>query len=496
MQRFPKLIAFAAGFASATGFAPLGFWPLLLLALAVALHLVRTAPHLRGAFARSYWFAAGQFMVGLNWIAGSFAYQSAMPAWLGGVAVIGLSLYLAVFPALGLAASWRLARGADDLSFALSAAGVWIATEWLRATAFTGFAWNPLSVAFVDVGWASRWVGTYGLSGLVVLAAAALWLGLRGKARRAACVAAMPITLTLLAQITAPAFQSASVTPQLRVVQPNIGQQDKHVPAFDALNFRKLAAMTGAPVATPRLILWPEAAIPDYLEEDAGARRRLARLLGPKDLLLTGGVALEYGTDGRPVGARNSIFALTPQGQVIGRYDKAHLVPYGEYLPMRPVLSALGLSRLVPGDIDFWPGPGPQTLTLPGMGPVGFQICYEMIFAGQVVERGDRPAFLFNPSNDAWFGRWGPPQHLAQARLRALEEGLPIVRSTPTGISAVITADGRVTQALPYQKAGAISAPLPPARAPTLFAQHGNILSLAFAGLLAALAIATRRRLR
>lgn len=496
MQRFPKLIAFAAGLASATGFAPLGFWPVLLLALAVALHLVRTAPNLRGAFARSYWFSAGQFMVGLNWIAGSFVYQSAMPSWLGGVAVIALSLYLAVFPAMGLVACWRLARGADDLHFALSAASLWIVTEWLRATAFTGFAWNPLSVAFVDVGWASRWVGTYGLSGLVVLASAALWLGLRGKARRAALLAALPIMLTLLAQITAPAFQPVSVTPQLRVVQPNIGQQDKHVPAFDALNFRKLEAMTGAPAAVPRLILWPEAAIPDYLEEDAGARRRLARLLGPKDLLLTGGVALEYGTDGRLVGARNSIFALTPQAQLIGRYDKAHLVPYGEYLPMRPVLSALGLSRLVPGDIDFWPGPGPETLVLPGIGPIGFQICYEMIFAGQVVDRQNRPAFLFNPSNDAWFGRWGPPQHLAQARLRALEEGLPIVRATPTGISAVITADGRVTQAVPYQKAGAISAPLPPARAPTFFAQHGNILSLAFAGLLAALAIATRRRLR
>ena len=284
--------------------------------------------------------------------------------------------------------------------------------------------------------------------------------------------------------------------PVLRVVQPNIGQQDKHVAAFDALNFRKLEEMTGAPSAEPRLILWPEAAVPEYLEEDPGARARLATLLGPKDMLLTGGVALEYDRDGQLVGARNSVFAMTPQGKLTGRYDKAHLVPYGEYLPKRPILSAIGLSRLVPGDIDFWPGPGPGTLDIPGFGKVGLQICYEIIFSGHVVDAKNRPNFIFNPSNDAWFGSWGPPQHLAQARLRAMEEGLPVVRSTPTGISAVINAQGRIVAALPFQKAGAIEVVLPPAAAPTPFAKYGNLLPMALALLLIALAIATRRTLR
>jgi apolipoprotein N-acyltransferase len=284
--------------------------------------------------------------------------------------------------------------------------------------------------------------------------------------------------------------------PLLRIVQPNIGQQDKHVDSFNAVNFRKLEQMTGAPGAEPRLILWPEAAVPDYLEEDAGARVRIASLLGPKDVLLTGGVALEYGADGRVAGARNSVFALMPDGRLTGRYDKAHLVPYGEYLPMRPVLSAIGLSRLVPGDIDFWPGPGPRSLAVPGFGKIGFQVCYEMIFSGHVVDRTNRPAFIFNPSNDAWFGSWGPPQHLAQAQLRAMEEGLPIVRSTPTGISAIIDATGRVEKALPYQRAGAIESYLPPALPPTLFAQFGNALPLIFAAVLAFVGIALRRALR
>jgi len=284
--------------------------------------------------------------------------------------------------------------------------------------------------------------------------------------------------------------------PLIRVVQPNIGQQDKHVPAFDAINFRKLEAMTGAPGPTPRLIVWPEAAIPDYIQEEPWARARLATLLGPKDALLTGGVALEYDRAGKLVGARNSVFAMTPQGKLTGRYDKAHLVPYGEYLPMRPILSAIGLSRLVPGDIDFWPGPGPGTLDIPGFGKVGLQICYEIIFSGHVVDAKNRPNFIFNPSNDAWFGSWGPPQHLAQARLRAMEEGLPVVRSTPTGISAVINAQGRILAALPFQKAGAIEVVLPPAAAPTPFAKYGNLLPMALALLLIALAIATRRTLR
>ena len=141
------------------------------------------------------------------------------------------------------------------------------------------------------------------------------------------------------------------------------------------------------------------------------------------------------------VGARNSLFAMDGQGRILGRYDKAHLVPYGEYLPMRALLTPLGLNRLVPGDFDFLPGPGPQTLELGRFGKAGVQICYEIVFPGHVIDAAHRPDYLFNPSNDGWFGSWGPPQHLAQARMRALEEGMPVLRSTTNGISAVIDAN-------------------------------------------------------
>jgi len=145
------------------------------------------------------------------------------------------------------------------------------------------------------------------------------------------------------------------------------------------------------------------------------------------------------------------------------------------------MLSAIGLSRLAPGDTDFDAGPGPRTLDLPGFGRMGLQICYEIIFSGEVVDKAHRPDFLFNPSNDAWFGRWGPPQHLAQARLRAAEEGIPVIRSTPTGISAIIDADGRLLQSLPWREPGELDGHIPAARAPTPFALFGNWLPLLFA---------------
>jgi apolipoprotein N-acyltransferase len=228
-------------------------------------------------------------------------------------------------------------------------------------------------------------------------------------------------------------------------------------------------------------------------------RSRSAAHLKPGELLLTGGIAIFSRDQMFVSGAANSVFALASGGTIVGRYDKAHLVPYGEYLPMRPLLSAIGLSRLAPGNVDFASGPGPRSLDLGRWGKVGMQICYEIIFSGHVVDRGNRPDVIFNPSNDAWFGRWGPPQHLAQARLRAAEEGLPVVRSTPTGISALIDARGRIVESIGWRQAGVIDAALPPpSLSPTPFARAGNIIPLLLAAalLIAAIALGASGRYR
>jgi apolipoprotein N-acyltransferase len=530
-DRWPKLIALALGAVSATGFAPLNFWPLTLLALAGWMALVARSPKGWRTFGIGWTFGVGHFVVGLNWIATAFTYQAAMPAWLGWIAVVLLALYLAVYPALAAWGAWMVARigggtsPAALLSFILAFAALWTLTEWLRSWVFTGFAWNPLAATIVTAAAPAKWIGTYGLSSLLFLVAGhilwswstmrASWRGavaapaqtdrqqLKEQVGAGAVIAAGWALALMLPDAPAPAASTARAVP-ITVVQPNVGQQDKWVGAKADTNFAKLARLTAPKDDTPRLILWPEAAVPDYLEwgyptayydrSPAAARARLTALMNPGDLMLLGALKLELDRSGDVVGARNAVMTVHADGTLGPRYDKAHLVPYGEYLPMRPILSALGLSRLAPGDIDFWPGPGARTLDLGAFGRAGLQICYEIIFSGQVVDRDHRPGFIFNPSNDAWFGSWGPPQHLTQARLRAIEEGLPVVRATPTGISAVIDADGHIRESLPMHAAGQIDTVIPAAHAPTLFARHGNILPVGFALLLLAAAIAFRRR--
>ena len=529
-DRRPKLVALALGAISATGFAPLHLWPLTLLAFAAWIALVARSNRGWRAFGTGWTFGIGHFVAGLSWIATAFTYQAAMPAWLGWIAVGLLSLYLAVYPALAAWGAWGVRRlwnpgpAGATLSFILAFAALWTFTEWLRSWVFTGFAWNPLGAFLVPLSLAgpATIVGTYGLAALVLL-----WTGwglllapkwaqmFREGVRDGTFLSAFmlgpvlffgfPVLFMWAGNLGSAEFVGfPSTNIPISVVQPNVGQEDKWEGSKADANFAKLARLTTPKDDKPRLILWPEAAVPDYLEagypapyydrSPVEARMRLIKLMNPDDLMLLGALKLELDKSGDVVGARNAVMTVHANATLGPRYDKAHLVPYGEYLPMRPILSALGLSRLAPGDIDYWPGPGARTLDLGAFGQAGLQICYEIIFSGQVVDRAHRPDFIFNPSNDAWFGGWGPPQHLAQAQLRAIEEGLPVVRATPTGISAVIDANGRIVESLPMHAAGRIDTFIPKAHAPTLFARFGNMLPVGFALLLLALAIAFRRR--
>jgi apolipoprotein N-acyltransferase len=500
------IYAFLAGAASAFAFEPAGLWPLLPIALALLCEFTFRSRNVLGALLTGWAFGLGQFVVGLNWIATAFTYQSNMPAWLGWIAVVLLSLYLAIYPALATGLAWRFGRE-DRVVLVTVLGGAWAVTEWLRGTMFTGFPWNPAAAALspTPLITVTALIGTYGLSGLVVLLGGAIWLEYYRKWLPLLVIVAATGLLWVLPSSPVPPDPLAVLN--VRIVQPNIGQEDKWRPGFDEEAARRLAALSGAPTDEPRLLLWPEAAVTDPLddartdEHQAFAefqRTRAASLLGPNDRLLTGGIAIAS-RDGIHVdGAANSVFVLAPGGRVIGRYDKAHLVPYGEYLPMRPLLSAIGLSRLAPGDLDFSSGPGPRTIDVGGeWGKIGFELCYEIIFSGEVVDEKNRPSFIFNPSNDAWFGKWGPPQHLAQARLRAAEEGLPVLRATPTGISAVIDGRGNVVKSLTWRTSGVIDAVLPPAAtSPPLFARFGNIIPLALGFLLIIAGIVLGRRRR
>ena len=515
-QRRPALAAIALGLIAAFAYPPLHLWPLGLAALAGFVWLMHTAPNWRAALWRGWWFGWAHLTLANNWIATAFTHQAQMPEFLGWLAVPLLCIYLAWYPALAALAAHLLARKQSLSVFGMVLAGAWIVTEWLRGWMFTGYPWPPLGLMLLGgwdtPGWAMvlPWMGTYALSGLAIVFAA-ITAEIASDRRVSSLLA--PFSFVGLA-MHLPGEPTEDSPLRYTLVQPYIPQSEINDGTKFEEQFARLTRLTAPGQNQSRVVLWPESAIPDYLEDGyperyylqmtAGgdpklARTRIGQVIGPQSTLLTGVVNLDIGTrpDGRQgaVSARNSVLAITPDGTITGNYAKAHLVPYGEYLPMRPLLEPLGLSRLVAGTIDYLPGPGPRTLDLGVHGKAGIQICYEIVFSGHVVDRANRPDYIFNPSNDGWFGSWGPPQHLAQARLRALEEGLPVLRSTTTGISAVIDADGVVRGAIAPGKADKLEGLVPRAKPPTLFSQWGHVLTLAWAALFIALGLMLPRML-
>jgi len=497
LAAYRRLLALALGVLSACGFQPLGLWPVALAAMAGFAALVASARKPGEAAWLGWLFGLSHFTFGNNWIATAFTHQAEMPPVLGWVAVPLLAVYLAVYPALAASGARAFAGRGLTLAFGLAFAGCWTTSELLRATVFTGYAWNPFSVVLLGpfdrpgLAALAPWFGTYALSGLTVLIAAGLALCV-AKRRWLATVAA---SFLLSTGMMLPAGKADEGTRPFTLVQPNLPQHRLNDSLFYEANFLRLAQLSAArQPGGERLVLWPESGLADYLRpgypqhyydrmtalgDPDFARRRIGRAIGPGSVLMTGAVDLEI-EGGRAVGAYNAVTALDEGGNILGGYVKAHLVPYGEYLPLRPVLEPLGLSRLVAGTIDFLPGPGPRTIDLGSHGRAGIQICYEIIFSGEVIDRANRPDFIFNPSNDGWFGQFGPPQHLAQARMRAIEEGLPVLRSTTTGISAVIDPSGVVREHVPMDAAGRIDGVIPAAREPTLFARLGTLLCVAW----------------
>lgn len=504
----PGLTSLLLGLVAACSYPPLHAWWIALPALGLFVLHLHAAPTLRAVAWRGWLFGWAHLTLANNWIATAFTYQAKMPVALGWAAVPMLCLYLAVYPMLAAVAAHLLAKRSRPMGFATVLAATWIVTEWLRSWVFTGYPWPPLGLSLLGdwdragVAILLPWLGTYALSGSAVLLAGTFaWFVGSGRFLWAAGLAALLSVGMLL--------PSGKVTTQdegthLTLVQPLIPQEEMNDGSKFEEQFARTAELTAENRDKSRLVLWPESAIPDYIEDGyperyyrrmtAGgdpefARGRIAGAIGPDSTLLLGVVNLDIGPreDGSTgaVTARNSVLAIDGAGTITDHYAKAHLVPYGEYLPMEWLLEPLGLARLTAGGIPYDPGPGPQTLDLGEHGKAGVQICYEIVFSGQVVDRDNRPDYIFNPSNDGWFGAWGPPQHLAQARMRALEEGLPVLRSTTTGISAVIDANGVVQDHVATGKAGKIEGIVPAAKPPTMFARFGNGLPLAWAVLLA-----------
>ncbi len=474
------LLAMGLGVCTTAAFAPIYLFPLLVPAFTGLLWLLAGVRRPRAALALGWSFGFGHMASGLYWIGLAFLVDAERFAFLLPVAVGALAGGMAIFPALSVLLAWSLsARGPARVA---ALAGAWLAVEWLRSWILTGFPWNLVGTAWSfspEMMQVAAFGGVWILSLLSVAAAAApAVLGEAGSGARrgrlgfAAAVFALPAALWLggaLRLAAAPAAGESAVEGiRLRLVQASIQQSLKWDPVLRREHVKNQMRLTlGRGFEKITHVIWPETAVPFLLDRDAVLRRTIARAVPPGGALITGAPR------GSQTQIWNSILALDSRGRILASYDKHHLVPFGEYVPFR---SFLPVEKLAPGNIDFTPGPGLGLFSIPGAPAASPLVCYEIIFPGQVVAEGPRPAWLLNVTNDAWFGTsLGPYQHFASARLRAVEEGLPLVRAANTGISAVVDGYGRVIARLGLNEIGVIDAVLPrPVTSMPLFARIGN----------------------
>lgn len=465
-------VAFLAGALAALAMPPLQWLPLAVLGIVAFVWLWDTAPGPKSALLRAWAWGTGHFAVGSYWIVEAFFVPPADFAPLGPPIVVGLAALLGFFPGMAAgAAKWVVRRWPSTgrrYSRLLLLAIAWTIAEWLRGHVFTGYAWNPLGHVWAfatPLLQSAALFGVYGLGLLtfmVLAAPAAGW--------RASIAALIVVGATGFAGQAAMAPIEAPSGPLVRIVQPNTLQAEKWRPELRAQHMAKLIEMSRRD-GFDRLaaVIWPETAPPFIVEPGSAALEYMARAVPPGGYLLTGAAR---GTRNREDGVWNSLLVIDGAGEIVSTYDKVHLVPLGEYIPFHKQLAPI--SGFI-GRGSFEVGESRVTLEVPRLPSFSPIICYEVIFPAAVTGPGERPRWLLNVTNDAWFGlSSGPYQHLASARLRAVEEGLPMIRAANTGVSAVIDAHGRVLAALDMQQEGIIDHVIPPARAATPYGRWGD----------------------
>jgi apolipoprotein N-acyltransferase len=497
------LVALVAGILSAAAQAPFDAFPLLWLTVPVFVWLIDGATagagplgRLMPAFAVGWTFGFGYFIGGLWWIGAAFLVDADQFAWLMPLAVVAFPAGLAIF--WGIGAATARAIWPDGWPRILVFAAVFASMEWLRGHLFTGFPWNALGYALAPVPLMMQSAAVVGLWGLtfaawLVFAAPAVLIDMRARRRRGdivfICIAVLLFLSHLGFGAVRLALASSATVPgvKLRIVQPALDQSEKWMTGHEDEIMKRYITMSDAAAAAGHggigsvtHLIWPESAFPFFLTERPDALAAIAALLPAGTTLITGAARPEPAS-GQEDHERtfNSVFVIGHGAEILAAYDKVHLVPFGEYLPFRGFLESLGLRQLISLPGGFSPGPGLRTLTVPNAPPMGPLICYEIIFPGAVTAPSNRPAWLLNLTNDTWFGDTpGPRQHLLQARLRAVEEGLPVVRAANSGISAIIDGYGRISASLGVGRRGILDGQLPVGLYPTIYGQLGDSILL------------------
>ena len=490
------VIALMAGALSVLSMAPFNAWPVLFLTFPVAVWLIdgAAAGKWRGVPAAAlsgFWFGLGYFVPGLYWIGNAFLVDAPTFAWLMPFAVLGLPAYLALFPALGFALA-RLIWTRDTSRVLALAIGLTI-SEWLRGHLLSGFPWNAFGYALSEplaLAQTASLIGLWGMTFLAVAIFASPAVLIDGSSRGRKPWIAPVAALVMLAAMGIYGAARLSLQPtvmtrvKLRIMQPNLQQDVKFNYGAKAEVMQKYLALSdrsSGPQSTgvrdAQILIWPESAFPFFLTREADAMAQIAELLPKGTVLVTGSVRAPDGAPGARVRrAYNAIYTIDHDGSVLSVYDKLHLVPFGEYLPFQDWMEKLGFVQLTKVHGGFIPGIRRRALEIPQAPPALPLICYEVIFPGIAVAGGERPGWIINLTNDGWFGNsTGPYQHLQQARLRAVEEGLPVVRAANTGISAVIDPSGRIVARLGLGLEGVLDAGLPAALPPTVYARLRDI---------------------
>jgi apolipoprotein N-acyltransferase len=490
-------IALVAGALSTLAMAPFNAWPVLFLTFPVVVWLIDGAGAGRrggvpAAAWAGWWFGFGYFVVGLYWIGEAFLVDAETFAWLMPFAVLGLPAYLALFTAFGFALARML--WTRDASRILALAISLTVSEWLRAHVLTGFPWNTFGYALTEplaLAQTASLIGLWGLTFLTVAIFASPAVLIDGTSRgRKPWIAPVAALSVLIAMGVFGAVrlsrEPTRLVPKvrLRIMQPNLQQDVRFNYSAKAAVMQKyltLSDRSSGPQSTgvrdATVLIWPESAFPFFLTREADAMAQIAALLPKGTVLITGSVRAPDQPPGtRITRAYNSIYVIDHDGNVLSVYDKLHLVPFGEYLPFQDWMETLGFQQLTKVQGGFIPGTVRRAMDIPNAPRALPLICYEAIFPGTVANRADRPGWIVNLTNDGWFGMsTGPYQHLQQARLRAIEQGLPVVRAANTGISAVIDPLGRIVARLGLGIEGVLDSALPAANQPTVYTRAGDL---------------------
>ncbi len=427
-------------------------------------------------------FGFGYFLAALHWVGFAFLVDAANDLWMMPIALGALAGGMALFWAFATRLAVWLAR--QGLPLFITWPVSFAAVEWLRGHILTGFPWAVFGQATDGLGSISQLVAVIGMTGLTLLvwlwAACPFAMFSHNKTERNTAIgilALLPLAV-FWGQMRLSANPTAYVpNVMIRLVQPNISQSDKWREGNARKIFDQLKFLSAAPSATGQPIthiIWPESAVPFLIDESDDGKAELKATLKPNQVLLTGAVRRASPRDDADY--FTSILVFNDKAEAIGAYDKWHLVPGGEFLPLAWLLEPLGLRKVVNLPGSFKPGKGPSTVVVPGLGFAGMSICYEAIFPQALFDPEHRPDVLVNVTNDGWFGNSaGPYQHVAQLRLRAIESGLPVVRAANTGISVIIDPIGRVVLKSQLAATGDFDGLLPQALSLTVYDRYGDL---------------------